>query len=57
MAAGRLPSRLTAYVRAEDADAALAAGYQRHIRKPVVVSELIGAVAALAAAGATARGD
>ncbi len=55
---GRTPAvALTAYVRDEDADAALTAGYQRHIRKPVVVSELIGAVAALAAAGATATGD
>jgi signal transduction histidine kinase len=39
---------LTAYVRAQDANAALAAGYQRHVRKPVVVSELITAVAELA---------
>jgi len=55
---GRTPAvALTAYVRAEDADAALTAGYQRHIRKPVIVSELIGAVAALAAAGATPVGD
>jgi signal transduction histidine kinase len=52
---GRTPAvALTAYVRDEDADAALAAGYQRHLRKPVVVSDLIGAVAALAAEGATA---
>jgi CheY-like chemotaxis protein len=50
---GRTPAvALTAYVRAEDADAALTAGYQRHIRKPVVVEELIGAVAALAASAA-----
>jgi signal transduction histidine kinase len=55
---GRTPAvALTAYVRAEDADAALSAGYQRHIRKPVVVSELLDAVAALAAAGAAAPGD
>ena len=55
---GRTPAvALTAYVRAEDAEAALSAGYQRHIRKPVVVAELIDAVAALAAAGATAPGD
>jgi signal transduction histidine kinase len=40
---------LTAYVRPEDQDAALAAGYHRHIKKPVVVSELISAVAELAA--------
>ena len=54
---GRTPAvALTAYVRAEDADAALAAGYQRHLRKPVVISDLIVAVAALAAAGATATG-
>ncbi len=41
---------LTAYVRDEDVAAALHAGYQRHVRKPVIVSELIGAVAELAAA-------
>jgi signal transduction histidine kinase/ActR/RegA family two-component response regulator len=53
---GRTPAvALTAYVRPEDAAAALSAGYQRHIKKPVVVSELIVAVAALAAA--TAPGD
>jgi CheY-like chemotaxis protein/anti-sigma regulatory factor (Ser/Thr protein kinase) len=46
---------LTAYVRHEDAAAALAAGYQRHIRKPVIVSELIGAVAELAAAPSRAE--
>jgi len=40
---------LTAYVRTEDQDAALAAGYDRHIKKPVVVSELLSAVAELAA--------
>jgi signal transduction histidine kinase len=46
---GAVPAvALTAYVRAEDHDAALAAGYQRHIRKPVVISELVGAVAELA---------
>lgn len=48
---GRTPAvALTAYVREEDAQAALAAGYHRHLRKPVVVSELIAAVAELAAA-------
>src|SRR5687767_3045119 len=36
---------LTAYVRDEDASAALAAGYHRHVRKPVVVGELVTAVA------------
>jgi signal transduction histidine kinase len=46
---GAVPAvALTAYVRTEDHDAALAAGYQRHIRKPVVISELIAAVAELA---------
>jgi len=39
---------LTAYVRIEDQQAAVAAGYQRHIKKPVVVSELIAVVAELA---------
>lgn len=40
---------LTAYVRLEDEHAALAAGYDRYLRKPVVVSELIGKVAELVA--------
>jgi CheY-like chemotaxis protein len=40
---------LTAYVRDEDAGSALAAGYHRHIKKPVVVEDLIAAVAELAA--------
>jgi signal transduction histidine kinase len=48
---GRTPAvALTAYVRAQDARAALRAGYQRHIGKPVVVSQLIATVADLAAA-------
>jgi signal transduction histidine kinase len=48
---GRTPAvALTAYVRAQDARAALRAGYQRHIGKPVVITELIAAVADLAAA-------
>ena len=46
---------LTAYVRDEDVAAALAAGYQRHMRKPVVVSDLIAAVAELTAAGSPAE--
>jgi len=40
---------LTAYVRTEDQNAALAAGYHRHLKKPVDVSELIAVVAELAA--------
>jgi signal transduction histidine kinase len=43
---------LTAYVREEDAGSALEAGYHRHLRKPVVVAEVIAAVAALAGAPA-----
>jgi signal transduction histidine kinase len=51
---GEIPAvALTAYVRDEDAGAALAAGYHRHIGKPVVVEDLIAAVAELAAG----RGD
>ena len=38
---------LTAYVRSQDAAAALAAGYDRHLTKPVIASELILAVADL----------
>jgi signal transduction histidine kinase len=44
---------LTAYVRDEDVGSALAAGYHRHIRKPVVVEDLIVAVAELAAGRGT----
>jgi signal transduction histidine kinase len=40
---------LTAYVSRQDENAALSAGYHRHVRKPVDVSELITAVAELAA--------
>ena len=39
---------LTAYVHRMDETAALSAGYHRHVRKPVDVSELITAVAELA---------
>ncbi len=49
--AGRTPAiALTAYVREEDVGRALAAGFDRHIRKPVPVVELIQAVAELAVA-------
>ncbi|HEX6974615.1 MAG TPA: response regulator [Vicinamibacterales bacterium] len=43
---------LTAYVRGQDARAALNAGYHRHVRKPVVVDELIATLAELAASTA-----
>jgi signal transduction histidine kinase len=50
---GRTPAvALTAYVRLQDEAAALRAGYDRHIRKPVVITELLGAVADLASAAA-----
>jgi CheY-like chemotaxis protein len=45
---------VTAYARHQDASAALAAGYDRYIPKPVVVSELIAAVAQLATKATTA---
>ena len=41
---------VTAYVRNQDEDAAIAAGYDRHIRKPVVIGELIQVISELAAA-------
>ena len=45
---GRTPAvALTAYVRIEDQRAAISAGYDRHIRKPVDVAELVVAVAQL----------
>ena len=40
---------LTAYVRIEDQRAALGAGFQRHMRKPVDVDDLLAVVAELAA--------
>ncbi len=47
---GQTPAvALTAYVRREDQDAALAAGFHRHIKKPVIVAELINVVAELVA--------
>ena len=46
---GNMPAiALTAYARSQDETAALSAGYQRHMRKPVDVAELITAVAELA---------
>ena len=49
-AGGRTPAvALTAFVRSEDRRRALLAGYQRHLPKPVRVSELIAAIARLAA--------
>jgi signal transduction histidine kinase/ActR/RegA family two-component response regulator len=45
---GRTPAvALTAYVRSEDQRAAISAGYDRHISKPVDVAELVVAVAQL----------
>jgi len=44
----RLPAlALTAYARKEDRDAALAAGFQAHVPKPVAPNELVEAVAAV----------
>jgi signal transduction histidine kinase len=52
---GNVPAvALTAYARAEDANAALMAGYQRHISKPVDVAQLITAVVELAVTPAPA---
>ena len=46
---GNVPAiALTAYAGAEDARAALTAGYQRHLSKPVDVVQLVAAVAELA---------
>ena len=45
---GRIPAAaLTAYARDEDRERALAAGYQKHLAKPVRSAELVGVVAAL----------
>jgi len=38
---------LTAYAKAEDRSLALAAGYQRHLSKPVEPADLVAAVASL----------
>jgi signal transduction histidine kinase len=40
---------LTAYVRIEDQQTAIGAGFQRHLKKPVVAADLIAVVAELAA--------
>jgi signal transduction histidine kinase len=46
---GRIPAiALTAYARPEDARAALVAGYQRHLSKPVIVGQLVSAIVELA---------
>ena len=47
---------LTAYARPEDARAALVAGYQRHLSKPVAIPDLVATIAELAA-GASAADD
>jgi signal transduction histidine kinase len=50
---GRLPAvALTAYGRVEDRELALAAGYQRHVEKPIEPSRLLEGVAGVAAQGA-----
>ena len=55
---GNMPAvALTAYARAEDASAALAAGYHRHISKPVDVGQLIATVAELVVAATPARAE
>jgi signal transduction histidine kinase len=41
---------LTAYARKQDADQAIAAGYDRHLPKPVAPSDLIGAIKSVMAA-------
>ena len=46
---------LTAYARKEDRDAALDAGYQAHVPKPVAPSELVEAVAAVTGRAAKAE--
>ncbi len=54
---GNVPAiALTAYASLEDATAALTAGYQRHISKPIDVAQLIGAVGELIVS-APARAD
>jgi CheY-like chemotaxis protein len=45
---------LTAYARQEDERAALVAGYQRHMSKPVTVRRLVATIAELAAGPAAA---
>jgi signal transduction histidine kinase len=47
---------LTAYARSVDAESAIAAGFNRHVAKPVVPSELVDIVAGLAARPGTAVG-
>jgi signal transduction histidine kinase len=55
---GQTPAvALTAYVRNQDENAALTAGFDRHVRKPVAVAELIQVVADLAHTKATPAAD
>jgi hypothetical protein len=54
---GHIPAiALTAYARAEDRARAIAAGYQKHVAKPVEPSQLAAIVADVAGRGARARG-
>jgi CheY-like chemotaxis protein len=54
-ALARLPAiALTAYARHDDRDRALAAGYDRHITKPVDPETLLQAIASLVAHGSSA---
>jgi len=54
---GRIPAvALTAYASAEDRERALAAGYQRHLTKPIDPADLVDAVAELVDRAATIDG-
>ncbi|GAA6619355.1 hypothetical protein NUACC26_051680 [Scytonema sp. NUACC26] len=45
---GRIPAiALTAYAKDEDRDKALAAGFQKHLSKPIDPTELASAIASL----------
>jgi CheY-like chemotaxis protein len=54
--ADRLPAiALTAYARKQDAEEALAAGFDRHLPKPVAPVELVRAIRTLTGASANAK--
>jgi CheY-like chemotaxis protein len=54
----KLPAiALTAYARKQDADEALASGYDRHLPKPVAPADLIKAIKSVTVVAESAKGQ